>query len=219
MTREYVAHIVDDDETVRASLVYLISAAGVPARSHASATEFLAIAGDLENGCLITDLRMPDMSGLELLKRLRAAGHTIPIIFVTGHGDIQAAVEAMRAGAVDFLEKPFSAEAILTSIALARDAHRQLLDDEQKKTQAQRLIEVLSARERQVLSGVLSGMPNKIIAHNLGLSPRTVEVYRASLMAKAQAKNLAQLVRMAHGIELTAQQLDIAEDGHAQEGS
>lgn len=197
MTSEFIIHVVDDEETVRHSLSFLLSSSGFPARAHASASAFLDIAGELENACLVTDLRMPDLDGIELLRRLRARDIAIPVIIVTGHGDIQAAVEAMKAGASDFIEKPFSDETLLATIsAVLMDAeghNRQ----RQRRQAARAKLEMLSHRERQVLEGVVTGLANKVIAHNLGLSPRTVEVYRATIMAKLQARNVAELVRIA----------------------
>jgi two-component system, LuxR family, response regulator FixJ len=191
-----VVHIVDDEEAVRNSLAFLLQTSGFAVRVHESATDFLRVASGISNGCLITDLRMPDMNGVELLRRLRDAGALLPAIVITGHGDVQMAVEAMKNGALDFIEKPFADDVLLDSInravSRAAEQHRSAALTEQVK---QRL-DTLSDRERQVLGGVVAGRPNKTIAFDLGISPRTVEVYRAGLMAKMQAKSLADLVRM-----------------------
>jgi two-component system response regulator FixJ len=197
-----VVHIVDDEEVVRNSLAFLLSGAGFAVRVHESATQFLAMANQIHNGCLITDLRMPDMDGVELLRRLRAADAMLPAIVVTGHGDVHMAVEAMKNGAIDFIEKPFSDDVLIESItrAASRAAER-VRTDATLEVVRQRLAS-LSDRERQVLKGVVAGHPNKTIALELGISPRTVEVYRAGLMGKMQAKSLPDLVRMVMDLDV-----------------
>ena len=199
-----VVHIVDDEEPVRNSLAFLLSTSGFAVRTHASAGAFLEIAAGLRNACLVTDLRMPDIDGVELLKRLNAGGAMLPTVVVTGHGDVQMAVEAMKNGALDFIEKPFSDETLIASIRMAVDkANSQQTADADEARTRERLAS-LSDRELQVLKGVVRGQANKTIAYDLGISPRTVEVYRAGLMAKMQAKGLAELVRMVMGIDLDA---------------
>lgn len=197
MTSDFIVHIVDDEEPVRQSLVFLLSAYGFPAQTHASARAFLDISGNLTNACLVTDLRMPGMDGIELLKALREANNTMPVILVTGHGDVQAAVAAMKAGASDFIEKPFSDEALIDAITRVCNDAENRNGAEQRRKSALEKISMLSHRERQVLDGVVSGLPTKVIAHNLQLSPRTVEMYRASIMGKMHARNLAELIRIA----------------------
>jgi len=191
-----VVHIVDDEEVVRNSLAFLLQTSGFAVRVHETATDFLRLAPTISNGCLITDLRMPDMDGVELLRRLRAAGALLPAIVITGHGDVQMAVEAMKNGALDFIEKPFADDVLVDSIARAvsraAEQHQSFAAIEQLRSR----LDTLSDRERQVLGGVVAGQANKTIAFNLGISPRTVEVYRAGLMAKMQARSLADLVRM-----------------------
>lgn len=198
---EIIVHIVDDEEAVRASLAFLLASAGLAVRVHTSATEFLAIASRIQNGCLITDLRMPDIDGVELLARLREEGSMLPTIVITGHGDVQMAVAAMKNGALDFLEKPFSDDVLLASIrrAVTLAASRHGADLERNRTLER--LKSLGAREMQVLKRVVEGQPNKAIALELGLSPRTVEVYRAGLMSKMQAENLAALVRMVMAVD------------------
>lgn len=196
MSDQYIIHIVDDEEAVRHSLVFLLSAFGFPSQTHASATAFLSLSDKLKNACLVTDFRMPDMTGLDLLKALRARGHAMPVIIITGHGDIQTAVAAMKAGASDFIEKPFAEDVLINTIkTVSTEAQNHALATEQNEA-ARSKLDMLSPRERQVLEGVVSGSPNKIIAHTLGLSPRTVEVYRANIMAKMQVRTLADLVRV-----------------------
>lgn len=199
---EAVIHVVDDDESARESLAFLLEAADFEVVSHVSALALLEALPLDGAGCVITDMRMPDMTGLELVRELNARGSRVPIIMITGHGDIPLAVEAMRAGVADFIEKPFGESRILDSLnraleagpAPAPDPARVQASDEAALVR-QRL-ETLSERERQVLDRVVDGHPNKVIARELGISPRTVEIYRAKLMAKMHADNLAALVRM-----------------------
>lgn len=190
-----VVYIVDDDEAVRQSLAFLLSSAGHAVRLYDSATAFLAGLAGIKGGCLITDIRMPGMTGLELLQALNAKACALPAIVITGHGDIPLAVEAMKAGAVDFIEKPFDDTAILNAVkaALEREDVREGGDSEVIAAR----VASLSERERQVLEGLIAGHPNKTIAYDLGISPRTVEVYRANLMAKMEASSLSELIRMA----------------------
>ncbi len=188
-----VVHIVDDDAAVRESLAFLLSSAGVAVLLYDSATAFLAGLPEIKGGCLITDMRMPGMTGLELLHVLKAKACALPAIVVTGHGDVPLAVEAMKAGAVDFIEKPFDQERILHAVQAALERGG---DGREGPAIAAKLAS-LSERERQVLEGLIAGHPNKIIAHELGISPRTVEVYRANLMTKMAARSLSELIRMA----------------------
>jgi two-component system, LuxR family, response regulator FixJ len=201
-TSDTVVHIVDDEEAVRNSLAFLLTSAGFAVRVHQSATDFLAVAPKVTNGCLITDLRMPDIDGLELLRRLKAADAMLPAIMVTGHGDIQMAVEAMKNGAIDFIEKPFSDDVLIDSITRAVERAAEQTRSTAATELVKQRIGTLSDRERQVLKGVVAGQPNKVIANELGISPRTVEVYRAGLMAKMQARSLPELVRMVMDIDI-----------------
>jgi len=197
MQDNFVVHIVDDDEAVRQLLAFLLSAAGIPVRLYDSATAFLNVVPEIQAGCLITDVRMPDMTGIELLRRLRTKLIDLPAIVITGHGDIALAVESMKAGAVDFIEKPFEEEAILGAVrSVAERAGRKGRQSEEGAALTAKLAS-LSERERQVLEGLVAGNANKTIAYDLGISPRTVEVYRANLMTKMQAKSLSELIRMA----------------------
>jgi two-component system response regulator FixJ len=198
---EAVVHVVDDDESARESLAFLLEAADFEVVSHASPLALLDALPLDGAGCVITDMRMPDMTGLELVRELNARGSRVPIIMITGHGDIPLAVEAMRAGVADFIEKPFGESRMLDALNLALKtapppiAHHDAQVSDETTLVRQRL-ETLSERERQVLDGVVDGQPNKVIARELGISPRTVEIYRAKLMAKMHADNLAALVRM-----------------------
>jgi two-component system, LuxR family, response regulator FixJ len=193
---DVVVHIVDDEEAVRNSLAFLLGTSGFAVRTHETATSFLAIAPSIRNGCLITDLRMPDIDGVELLRRLGEIGAMLPAIVITGHGDVQMAVEAMKNGAQDFIEKPFSEEVLIGSITKAVDRAAARLQGEAVNEAILTRIASLSDREVQVMGGVVAGRPNKTIAFDLGISPRTVDVYRAGLMGKMQAKSLPELVRM-----------------------
>lgn len=197
MTNDFLIHIVDDEEPVRQSLSFLLAASGWRSRKYASAVEFLATENDLDDACLITDLRMSEMSGIDLLRHLRKDGNALPVIVVTGHGDVVAAVEAMKAGASDFIEKPFSEETILATLARVCAAAQEEGHIRHQREAAREKLESLSTRERQVLDGVVNGLATKSIARDLGLSPRTVEVYRATIMTKMHAHSLAELVRMA----------------------
>lgn len=194
---EAMVHVIDDDDAVRDSLSFLLSSAKIPAATYPSATAFLASVGKDASGCVVTDIRMPEMTGLELLQRLNADGFRLPVIVVTGHADVPLAVEAMKLGAADFLEKPFNEDSLLAAIraALGRQQHDGERDSQQARVRA--LIATLSAREKQVLDGLVAGHPNKTIAFDLGISPRTVEIYRANVMTKMQAGSLSELVRMA----------------------
>jgi two-component system response regulator FixJ len=195
---EALVHVIDDDEAVRASLAFRLEMADLPNRTYASPVEFLGVASSLKQGCVVTDVRMPEMSGLELVRRLRDRGVTLPIIIITGHGDVPLAVEAMREGVKDFIEKPFDDELLLDSIrrALAAQAQSPAAPDGDRQ-RFEQMVAGLSGRERQVLEGVVAGKLNKTIGFELGISPRTVEVYRAKMMHKTGASNLSELVRIA----------------------
>jgi two-component system response regulator FixJ len=197
MSPDATVHVIDDDDAVRNSLEFLLKSAGVDVQTYDSALRFLDAAPQLELGCIVTDVRMPEISGIDLLKQLRALGIQSPVIVITGHGDIPLAVEAMKLGAIEFLEKPFDDERLLTAIrsALDRQADHQNRDAERLEISAK--LASLSNRERQVLDGLAVGLPNKSIAYDLGISPRTVEIYRANLMTKMGASSLSDLVRMA----------------------
>ena len=202
MTSEAMVHVIDDDEAVRDSLAFMFDAAGLEARTWDSAIAFLAALDGLEHGCIVTDIRMPDMTGLELVQRLNALGISDPVIVITGHADVPLAVEAMKAGVVDFIEKPFENQRLLGAVraALARPrAQASPEADElgEERRQIGERLDSLSMRERQVLDGLVAGHANKVIAYDLGISPRTVEVYRANVMTKMQARSLSELVRMA----------------------
>jgi len=191
-----IVHVIDDDEALRDSVAFLLGAAGFSVRLYESAQSFLRQLSEIEPGCVLTDIRMPGMDGLELLRLLRESGHALAVIVMTGHGDVPLAVRAMKLGAVDFVEKPFEDELLIDTVeaALAAGAApgAALVDEELASRVA-----TLSQREKQVLTGLVGGRTNKEIARQFDLSPRTVEVYRAKLMAKMQASNISELVRFA----------------------
>ena len=197
MTNEDFVHVIDDDAAVRDSLKFLLEAAQLPVRTYESAADFLKALPGVKTGCVITDVRMPGVDGIELLRRVRSAMRSLPVIVITGHGDIPLAVEAMKIGAIDFFEKPFDDDAFLGAVRLALKQKEREVKRESDRTELHGRIAALSARERQVLDGLVAGQPNKIIAFNLKISPRTVEIYRANVMTKMQAKSLSELVRMA----------------------
>jgi two-component system response regulator FixJ len=192
-----VVHVIDDDEAMRESLAFLLRSARIEAVTHSSAVAFLEALPNIKAGCVVTDVRMPGVSGMDLLVRLQELKVALPVIVITGHGDVRLAVEAMKGGAVDFLEKPFDDEMLLGAVrsalsVQATDHQRQALN-----SAIHERLSTLSNRERDVLQGLVAGHPNKTIAYDLGISPRTVEIYRANLMTKMQAGSLSDLVRMA----------------------
>jgi two-component system, LuxR family, response regulator FixJ len=192
-----VIHLIDDDDGVRHSLTFSLTAAGLAVRAYESALTFLSVVGSLQPGCIVSDMRMPGMDGLQLRRRLRELEVNLPMIIMTGHADIRMAVEAMKAGVVDFIEKPFDDEVLLASIHEAL-AQFEMTGRRERDTQLARArLESLSGREREVLQGLVAGLPNKTIAYDLQLSARTVEVHRANVMTKMGASSLSQLVRMA----------------------
>ena len=203
MPAERLVYIVDDDEAVRESLSALLETKSYTVRTFALAREFLAAAPTLRPGCLIADIRMPEMDGLELQQELAARSFRFPLIVITGHGDVPLAVRAMKAGAIDFIEKPFAADAIMASIESSLGRLAGTGDGDPLAAVAAARLGFLSPREREVLQGLLAGLPNKSIAYDLAISPRTVEVHRARIMDKLQVRSLSELVRqaLAAGVE------------------
>jgi FixJ family two-component response regulator len=193
---EQVVYVIDDDEAVRDSLDVFLSAAGFTTKTYADPTQFLAERQRALAGCLILDIRLPAISGLHLQEALSAAGSTLPIIFITGHGDVPTAVQAMKGGAFEFIEKPFAHELLLAHVrrAFALDSQKRQVQDRQQMIRERR--DTLTPRESEVLQHIIEGKASKVIALELGLSQRTVEIYRANIMQKMQSKSVAQLVRM-----------------------
>jgi two-component system, LuxR family, response regulator FixJ len=196
MPADQVVHVVDDDLEVRQSLAFLLATAGLSVRLHDSATAFLETVKE-PSGCIVTDVRMPGIDGIEFLRRLKARGSTVPVIVITGHADVPLAVDAMKEGALDFIEKPFDDEALIAAIRYALDRQARNARREGQGAEIRARYDTLSERERQVLGGLVEGKANKVIAYDLGISPRTVEIYRANVMSKMQAGSLSELVRMA----------------------
>ena len=192
-----IVHVIDDDEALRESLAFLLRTADIEAKSYASAAAFLDALPLKGLTCIITDVRMPGLSGIDLLRRVKELGIEVPVIVITGHGDVPLAVEAMRFGAVDFLEKPFDDEILLQSVRAALRQQAGAAKRQSERAEIEGRLAALSPRERDVLGGLVAGRANKQIAFELGISPRTVEIYRANLMDKTQAGSLSDLVRMA----------------------
>jgi two-component system response regulator FixJ len=196
MTADPDVHVIDDDEAVRDSIDFLLRSAGLSVRTYDSAASFLDAAPKIGAGCVITDVRMPGLTGIDLLRRLQEMQIGLPVIVITGHGDVPLAVEAMKCGAVDFLEKPFDDDVLLASVRAALDRSEESAAAETERAEVRARIAALTQRERDVLEGLVAGHPNKIIAFRLEISPRTVEIYRANLMTKMKAGSLSELVRM-----------------------
>jgi two-component system response regulator FixJ len=192
-----LVHVIDDDDAVRDSLSFLLETSGYRVLAYDSALRFLDNLPPAVDACVITDIRMPGMTGLEMTAKLRSRGFAAPIIVITGHGDIPLAVEAMKAGVADFIEKPFADEAILRALESAFDSRREAAAPSKEQAEIAERLAALSPRERQVLDGLVAGQANKVVALELGISPRTVEVYRANVMTKMRAGSLSELVKMA----------------------
>ena len=192
-----VIHIIDDDAAMRDSLAFLLDVNGFAPQTYESADAFLGGAAAASPVCVISDIRMPGMNGIELVRKLKSSGAACPVILITGHGDVALAVEAMKAGAVDFIEKPFDDAALLGAIRAALELHPASEIDSSARKEAEARLAELSPRERDVLQGLVAGKINKVIAHDLSISPRTVEVYRANLMAKTGARSMSELMRIA----------------------
>jgi len=190
-------HVIDDDEAMRQSLDFLLGIQGFEVRLYDSATAFINALPASPEGCILSDISMPGMTGLELLRALKDRGVTQPVVLMTGQADVPMAVEAMKAGVVDFIEKPFSDDVLVGALRRAMEQARKPDDADAARREAIERFDLLSPRERDVLDGVVLGKANKIIAHELGISPRTVEIYRANLMSKTGARNLSELMRMA----------------------
>ena len=197
MPFDNTVHVIDDDEALRDSLTFLLRTARIDVQSYPSAAAFLEALPDANLSCVITDVRMPGMSGIDLLRRLRERNISVPVIVITGHGDIPLAVEAMRIGATDFLEKPFDDEVLIASVKAALKQKEGEIKRHGERAEIEDRLAALSNRERDVLGGLVAGRANKQIAYDLGISPRTVEIYRANLMSKMKAGSLSDLVRMA----------------------
>lgn len=190
-------YLVDDDEAIRRSAGFMLRTSGYLVKSYGSGIEFLKEVRELEPGCILLDVRMPGMDGLEVQKALRGRGIAFPVIIMTGHGDVTVAVQAMKAGAVDFIEKPFERAVLLQAVAESFAQIEQSHRAKSRSAEAQVRLNVLTDREVDVLKGLASGFPNKTIAYDLGISPRTVEIHRANLMSKLNVASLSEALRIA----------------------
>ncbi len=209
MSDKPLVYVVDDDEAIRRSISFLLKTSGYAVKAYASGAEFLAEAGRLERGCILLDVRMPDIDGMEVQQRLRESGVLLPVIIMTGHGDIDMAVRAMKAGASDFIEKPFEKALLFDALESARQRLDMDVLSDRRCEDARARLNILTAREREVLRGMVDGLPNKTIAYDLGISPRTVEIHRANLMQKLQVQSLSEALRIA----FTARLFDEPENG------
>lgn len=192
-----MVHLVDDDEAIRRSVGFMLKTSGFQVRVYESGVEFLKSASSLEPGCVLLDIRMPGMDGLEVLAALRAKGVSLPVIIMTGHGDVSLAVQAMKAGALDFIEKPFEKAVLVSAIDHGVERLKRSAADVDGADEAAVKLQALTPREREVLDGLAKGLPNKTIAYDLGISPRTVEIHRANLMTKLGVRSLSEALRIA----------------------
>ena len=197
MSESRLVHVVDDDDSVRRSVGFMLKTSGHLVRSYGSGTELLKEAKALESGCILLDIRMPGMDGLGVQQELRRLGVSLPVIIMTGHGDVPLSVRAMKAGAIDFIEKPFEKDVLITAIESGFAVLKRADSGREKAKDAAVRLQVLTPREREVLDGLAQGLPNKTIAYDLGISPRTVEIHRANLMTKLEVRSLSEALRLA----------------------
>ena len=197
MQNEPVVHIVDDDDAVRDALQMLMTSENIAAKTYASAEDFITQKNIKKPGCLLLDVRMPGMNGLQLLEQLKKNDISLPVILITGHGDISMAVQAMKDGAADFIEKPFNNERLLNTIKVCLDDCINLNSKTEQRKEMQQKIATLTRREREIMNLLVEGKKNKLIAQELGISSRTVELHRAKVMEKLHANSLSDIVRTA----------------------
>ena len=196
-----LVHLVDDDGAIRRSAGFMLKTSGYQVKSYESGVELLKSPAELSQGCILLDIRMPGMDGLEVQQALRDKGVTLPVIIMTGHGDVTLAVRAMKAGAIDFIEKPFEKATLLGAIEQGLQRLRQVETGRDLAKEASVRLQALTPRERDVLEGLAKGLPNKTIAYDLGISPRTVEIHRANLMTKLGVRSLSEALRIAFAAE------------------
>ena len=206
MTRTYPVYVVDDDRSVRSSMKFIFDQLRRPCQTFENGPEFLRQAPKLEQGTVLLDIRMPEMDGHQVQEVMRKRGICLPLVVITGHGDVEQAVRAMRNGALDFLEKPFRRDALIDAVERGDRAIDDRSADAEHRKEARRRLNRLTARERDVMNCLALGYPNKTIAYDLGISPRTVEVHRANLMRKLEARNLADALRLAFAAEEPVQE-------------
>jgi len=192
-----LVHLVDDDEAIRRSVGFMLKTSGFHVRTYESGVELMKSAPHLEPGCILLDIRMPGMDGLEVQKALRDKGVTLPVIIMTGHGDVSLAVQAMKVGAIDFIEKPFEKAVVLSAIEHGLERLSRTAASRDRADDAAVRLQALTPRERDVLDGLAKGLPNKTIAYDLDISPRTVEIHRANLMSKLKVRSLSEALRLA----------------------
>ena len=192
-----LVHLVDDDEAIRRSVGFMLKTSGYHVRTYESGGELLKSCPNLETGCILLDIRMPGMDGLEVQAALKDKGVTLPVVIMTGHGDVSLAVHAMKAGAVDFIEKPFEKAVLLAAIEHGVERLKRSAANQDRADEAAVRLQALTPRERDVLDGLAKGLPNKTIAYDLGISPRTVEIHRANVMSKLNVRSLSEALRIA----------------------
>jgi two-component system response regulator FixJ len=197
MTDERLVHLVDDDEAIRRSAGFMLKTSGFRVQTYESGDQLLKAAASLDPGCVLLDIRMPGMDGLEVQQALKEHGVGLPVVIMTGHGDVTLAVQAMKAGAVDFIEKPFEKAVLLGAIDQAFSRLNRSSETRDRANEAEVRLNGLTPREREVLDGLAQGLPNKTIAYDLGISPRTVEIHRANLMSKLGVRSLSEALRIA----------------------
>lgn len=207
---ERIVYLVDDDEAIRRSAGFMLKTSGHVVKAYASGVEFLKESKDLEPGCVLLDIRMPGMDGLEVQQALRDRGSLLPIVIMTGHGDVGIAVRAMKVGAIDFIEKPFQKSVLLEALDQGFSQIERRDSSQARADEAQVRLQALTPRERDVLAGLVRGHPNKTIAYDLGISPRTVEIHRANLMAKLEVHSLSDALRIAFAAGLNGEPADTA---------
>jgi two-component system, LuxR family, response regulator FixJ len=196
-TTDKIVHVVDDDNSVRRSVGFMLKTSGYRVHAYSAGAEILKASKTLEPGCILLDIRMPGMDGLEVQKALREAGVSLPVIIMTGHGDVPLSVKAMKAGAIDFIEKPFEKDVLLAALEQGFGTLRRVGAGRERANDAVVRLQVLTPREKEVLEGLAEGFPNKTIAYDLGISPRTVEIHRANLMTKLGVRSLSEALRLA----------------------
>ena len=206
--RPLVVHLVDDDAAIRRSAGFMLKTSGYQVRTYESGVELLKDHGALTDGCILLDIRMPGIDGLEVQQALKEKGVTLPVIIMTGHGDVSLAVRAMKAGAIDFIEKPFAKATLLGAIEQGLNHLREAQAGRCLAKEATIRLQGLTPREREVLTGLARGLPNKTIAYDLGISPRTVEIHRANLMAKLGVRSLSEALRLAFAAEASPEAQD-----------
>ena len=201
MSEHKLVHLVDDDAAIRRSTGFMLKTSGFQVSVYESGLELLKSAAALEPGCILLDIRMPGMDGLEIQQALKDKGVALPVIIMTGHGDVTLAVQAMKAGAIDFIEKPFEKAVLVSALEQGFRLLRHAEATHERASEAVVLINGLTKREREVLNGLAKGLPNKTIAYDLNISPRTVEIHRANLMAKLKVHSLSEALRLAFAAE------------------